>query len=193
VRLGWLRQFLARKSAPKDAATWTAITLADGSHDIRRAMEDQHSLARDLLGLSDGEGQRWYRGGGRPHPIAAAAATATPGRAAVLSLAVLLAGLEAGTSKNTWRNPTADNLAYLTALQGWGYELSEVEQVALAHHTDQPEPAGLRGDTSEPSTEPGTTPGDSDSDSEDGGVGSGGGQEQSDAESPPAAADGTAA
>ncbi len=192
VRLAWLRQFLARKSAPKDAATWTAITLADGSHDIRRAMEDQHSLARDLLGLGDSEGQRWYRGGGRPHPIAAAAATATPGRAAMLSLAVLLAGLEAGTSKNTWRNPTADNLAYLIALQGWGYELSEVEQVALAHHIDQSGPAGLRGDTREPGTAPSDGPGGGPESGEDGSVGSGGGQEPSD-ESLPAAADGTAA
>jgi len=138
------------------------------------------------------------RGGGRPHPIAAAAATATPGRAAMLSLAVLLAGLEAGTSKNTWRNPTADNLAYLIALQGWGYELSEVEQVALTHRPDQPGPVSLRGGPGEPGTAPGTAPGDgdsdsdSDSDSEDGGVG-GGGQEQSDSESLPAAADGTAA
>ena len=81
----------------------------------------------------------------------------------------------------------------LIALQGWGYELSEVEQVALTHHTDQPEPAGLRGDTGEPGTAPSDGPGGGPEDGEDCGMGSGGGQEQSDAGSVPAAGDGTAA
>jgi ParB family transcriptional regulator, chromosome partitioning protein len=132
VRLRWLRQFLSRRTAPKDAATWIAVTLADGSHHLRRAMEDQHSRARDLLGLGDTEGQRWYRGCGRAHPIAEAAGTATPARATMLALAVLLAAFEEGTSKDTWRRRDADAVAYLTTLRGWGYELSEVEELVLA-------------------------------------------------------------
>jgi ParB family chromosome partitioning protein len=137
VRQQWLRQFLARRTAPKDAPAWIAIMLAEGRHDLRRAMEDQHSLARDLLGMADVDGKpRWYRGGGRPHPIAEAAAqAASPARATVLALALLLAALEAGTSKETWRSPTSDSIAYLTALAGWGYDLSEVEQLALTNDT----------------------------------------------------------
>ena len=131
VRLAWLRQFLARKTAPKDAATWITVTLADGCHDLRRAMEDQHSVARDLLGLGDTDDQRWYSGGGRPHPVAAAALTATPGRATVLTLALLLAAFEAGTSKDTWRHPSTASTAYLAALAGWGYELADIERLAL--------------------------------------------------------------
>lgn len=142
VRMQWLRQFLARKNAPKDALTWIAVTLAEGGHDIRRAMEDQHSTARGLLGLTDPEptagtglGDRWYRGCGRPHPIGAAAQTASTGRASVLILAMLLAGLEAGTSKDTWRRPDSDTRNYFTALKTWGYELSDVEQLVLTGGT----------------------------------------------------------
>ncbi len=101
-------------------------------------MEDQHSLARDLLGLGDtDEGQRWYRGGGPRHPVAAAAQRAAPGRATMLSLALLLAAYEAGTSKDTWRHPDAEAAGYLTALAGWGYELSQIELLAVSNHTGQ--------------------------------------------------------
>ena len=134
VRLAWLRQFLARRTPPKDAAHWIVAVLADGNHDIRRAMEDQHSLARDLLGLADTEGEhRWYRGCGRPHPISAAAQTATPARASMLTLALLLAAFEDGATKNTWRDPSPESAGYLSALATWGYELAEVEQLALTN------------------------------------------------------------
>jgi ParB family transcriptional regulator, chromosome partitioning protein len=159
VRHQWLRQFLARRTPPKDAAAWIAVMLAEGCHDLRRAMEDEHSLARDLLGLTDPDDgsdgrQRWVRGRGTPHPVAQAAATANPARATMLTLALVLAALEAGTSKNTWRGPTRDSIAYLTALAGWGYELSEVEQLALTGNqpdTDTPEPP--QGDDEDPGSE----------------------------------------
>ena len=146
VRLAWLRQFLARKSAPKDAPQWIAAVLAGAGHDIRRAMETGHQLAWDLLGHTDtdtdtdtdsdggggGGGGRWHRG--QSHPIAVAALAASPARATVLSLAVLLAALEAGTGTNTWRRHTAESVDYLRALAGWGYDLSDVEQLAITNH-----------------------------------------------------------
>jgi ParB family transcriptional regulator, chromosome partitioning protein len=138
VRLDWLKKWLTRKTPPKDAASWIATAIADGSHDLRRAMEDQHSLARDLLGLADTDNDRWYRGCGRPHPIAAAA-SATPARATTLMLAMLLGAMEAGTSKDTWRSPSTESRTYLSALQHWGYDLSEVEQLALTTGTDHTE------------------------------------------------------
>src|SRR6266540_6334772 len=128
VRRGWLRQFLARRTAPKDAPQWIATVLAEGGHDVRRAMEDHHCVACELLGLGE-EAASWYRGCGRPHPIAAAAAAATPTRATMLTLGVLLAALEAGTGPNSWRDPTPDTRTYLAALRGWGYELSDVERL----------------------------------------------------------------
>jgi ParB family chromosome partitioning protein len=151
VRQAWLRQFLTRKSPPKDAQQWIAATLADGSHDLRRAMEDQHSLARDLLGLAETDDQRWYRGC-RPHPLAAAAHAATTARATILTLAMLLAALEDGTSNDTWRRPSPESAAYLATLAGWGYELSQVEQLLHAEPAHTTTPGGTAEHTTTPAT-----------------------------------------
>jgi ParB family transcriptional regulator, chromosome partitioning protein len=136
VRRRWLRAFLTRKSAPKDAQQWIAATLADGSHPIRRAMEQGHRLAAELLGLPvDATTLQ------RISPIAAAAESASPGRATVLTLAILLAAQESALDRNAWRAPTRDASAYLLTLAGWGYSLSEVEQLAVPGlDAEQPTP-----------------------------------------------------
>jgi ParB family transcriptional regulator, chromosome partitioning protein len=126
VRRDWLRHFLTRKSAPKDAAQFIALTLCTGSLDVRKAMESGHSTACDLLGLP---AQQSYPG--TPGPIAEAAANTTAARATMLSLAVLLGGFEAGATRNSWRSPTIDTRIYLHALHTWGYGLSEVEHLVL--------------------------------------------------------------
>jgi ParB family transcriptional regulator, chromosome partitioning protein len=143
VRRVWLRQFLARRSAPKGAPGWIASVLAEGSHEVRRAMEDHHALACQLLGVGQEQAGSWYRGCGRPHPIAVAAAAATPARATMLTLGILLAALEAGTGQNSWRDPGPGTRAYLAALRGWGYELSDVEQ--LTQRGADPSFAGTQG------------------------------------------------
>jgi ParB family chromosome partitioning protein len=160
VRQAWLRQFLTRKSPPKDAQQWIAATLADGSHDLRRAMEDQHSLARDLLGLAETADQRWYRGCGRPHPLAAAAHAATTARATILTLAMLLAALEDGTSNDTWRRPSPESAAYLTTLTNWGYQPSEVEQLLHAHPAHTTNIPHTTGDDPDTESTPDTGDGD---------------------------------
>jgi ParB family chromosome partitioning protein len=43
----------------------------------------------------------------------------------------VLAGMEASTSKNTWRYPDSTKSAYFTQLASWGYSLSEVEQIVV--------------------------------------------------------------
>ncbi len=93
-------------------------------------MEDGHRLALDLLGLTSDDLPR--PAGQAAHPLATAARTAAPGRATVLTLGVLLAALEAGTGKDTWRHPTAASASYLNTLRGWGYQLSDVERRAAA-------------------------------------------------------------
>lgn len=145
VRHEWLTGFLARRTAPKDAPQWIAVTLASCSHEVRRALEDGHQTALQLLGLGDGE-QRWSVYGSGPHPVATAAATASPGRAGMLTLGLLLGGLESTVSRETWRRPTAAHRAYFAALQGWGYSLSEVELLVLgSDDPDDPEPADSEG------------------------------------------------
>lgn len=145
VRRGWLTELLSRRTAPKDAPQWIAATLAGGSHDLRRATEEGFPLAAELLGLPAAA-----RLSGRPHPVAEAAQTATPARAGVLTLGLLLGGIEAGTGRHTWRTPTAAARAYFTALERWGYPLSDVERLVLAE-PDTGQPAAAEA-PEEPST-----------------------------------------
>jgi ParB family chromosome partitioning protein len=134
VRRKWLRTFLSRKAAPKDAPQWITATLACCSHDVRRAMEDGHPMALELLGLT--ADQTWTPYSGRSHPVADAAEKATPARATMLTLALLLAGLEATTGRHTWRAPiSSTHRSYFAALARWGCPLSDVEQIVV-----QPEP-----------------------------------------------------
>ena len=135
VRRDWLRAFLDRRTPPRDAQRWIAATLAASGPDIRRAMDSGHTLAADLLGLMPASAARpngggWYPGSGR-RPIGDAAAHASPARATTLTLAVLLAGREDATSRDTWRHSTPEARAYFTTLRDWGYTLSDVEALVL--------------------------------------------------------------
>ncbi|WP_298800410.1 chromosome partitioning protein ParB [uncultured Pseudonocardia sp.] len=125
VRRKWLREFLARKSAPKDAAGYIAVTLAGGSHDVRKAMEAAHPTACTLLGLPAPAG--YYSG--TPSPLLGALEGAGTARLTMVTLAVLLGAAEDGTSRNSWRRPTGDTRRYFTQLATWGYGLAAVEQL----------------------------------------------------------------
>lgn len=125
VRREWLGTFAARKTAPKDAASFVAARLVESTHRLDKASsQTRHRLARTLLGLPE------HVGYGQPDPLAALVATATPARAQHITLVLLLAAIEDGTGTHTWRNHGPDDRAYLTALAGWGYGLSEVETLA---------------------------------------------------------------
>jgi ParB family chromosome partitioning protein len=95
-------------------------------------MENAHPTACALLGLEAPAG--FYSG--RPNPISIAVETAPTARLTVISLAVLLGAAEDGTSRTSWRNPTYDTRDYFTALAGWGYPLSRVEQL-VCHPDDR--------------------------------------------------------
>ena len=129
VRQRWLRQLLGRRTPPKDAAVAIATILAAGGHDLRRALETRHPVASELLGLPAPVPGQWPPA---PNPLIDAARTATtPARATTITLAVLLGAGEAGTSRDSWRNPTDDTRAYFTLITRWGYAASEVEQLVL--------------------------------------------------------------
>lgn len=142
VRRDWLRTFFARQAAPKDAPRWIAVILARGGHDARRAMESAHPVAVELLGIKGGS--RGY-GRARTHVIETAAAQASPGRATLLTVVMLLSALENGTDRHTWRSPTDEQLAYFQRLRTWGYPLSDVEMLVLnaqAPDRTEPDPQG---------------------------------------------------
>ncbi len=57
----------------------------------------------------------------------------------MLALALLVCEWESTTSRDTWRHPKERDRRYLTALIGWGYKPSDVEQLILATAAPQPE------------------------------------------------------
>jgi len=132
-RRRWLSEFVARRKPPADAAAFIAVTLAGGSHDVRKAMESGGPTACALLALPAPAG--YYTSG--PRALLEAAQSATGARATQLSLAVLLGAYEDGTSRNSWRSPTSETVAYFTALRIWGYPLSDVECLVLDPDADQ--------------------------------------------------------
>jgi ParB family transcriptional regulator, chromosome partitioning protein len=129
VRRAWLRIFLARKSAPKDAAQYVARTMLASNRTVGAAVSDNNQLLAELLGHD--KPTSWGES-----PLQEAADKATPARAQVLALGVVLAGIESSLDRNAWRNPTREAADYLTALNGWGYELADVERTITDHQAD---------------------------------------------------------
>lgn len=132
VRTKFLKTFGARKTAPKDAGSWIAQMWAEGGTDLRKAMEADHEVAAKLLNIKPKAGRTRYNRT-VTHPIADAATKATPGRATMINVMMLLAAIEAGTDRRrTWDTPTAAQVSYFTQLRSWGYALSPVEELVVA-------------------------------------------------------------
>ena len=126
VRREWLTTFLGRKTLPKDAGLFVARGLTANRSSVADAISRGNSLAHTLLGI-DHDGGMWSG------DKLATLVDANPGKAATVTLAVVLAGIESHTSKDTWRHPTRDMIAYFAQLTAWGYAASEVEQIVVDH------------------------------------------------------------
>ncbi|MGC5225131.1 ParB/RepB/Spo0J family partition protein [Micromonospora sp. DT81.3] len=125
VRRQWLTTLLGRKTLPKDGTAFVAKGLTIHRIPVSRGISDGNALAHELLGIQRGDG---YYPADRLHTVI----EHTPAKAAHVALAVVLGGIEASTSRSTWRNPTAHDAAYFHQLAAWGYGLSDVEQIVLA-------------------------------------------------------------
>ncbi|PUB20846.1 ParB family chromosome partitioning protein [Promicromonospora sp. AC04] len=123
VRREWLAQFAKRKTAPKDAATFLAGSLTGDTHSIEKASLGAHGLACEWLGLKTTGG--W----GSRQALTDLIAKATPAHALHIALVLALAAIEERTGLHTWRKPGNES-RYLRALEAWGYNLSDVEQIA---------------------------------------------------------------
>jgi ParB family chromosome partitioning protein len=124
VRREWLAEFLSRKTMPKDAQQWVAVALTRHRQPIGHALGESNSLAATLLGV-DATPSYW-----KPTAIEEYAA-AHPAKALHVAVAVTLGGIEASTSKGTWRRPGERDGLYFEQLAAWGYGLSEVEQIVV--------------------------------------------------------------
>lgn len=126
VRRDWLATFAARKTAPKGTAAFIARVVTEHPEVVPDVGGSQ--LAAEWFGLK-------HSGYGYGNGWAALVEKATDGRAQVIALCRLLASLEKGTSRQSWRSvypATADYLKFLTAN---GYELSDVEKRAAGIKT----------------------------------------------------------
>jgi ParB family chromosome partitioning protein len=114
VRVRWLKAYLARKTPDKGSAVFAAGELARGGWEIRKAMEQGSRTLEQLLGVSRASRE-------------AIATNVTDGRAQVIALAVVLAGLEDSLSRDSWRNPSDTARRYFAFLIAHGYQASDVE------------------------------------------------------------------
>ncbi len=122
VRREWLAKFATRRTAPKGTSKFIAHALHAEAHAIQEAAVTGHAYAAELLG---------HKGKTRPSAfITDAINKATPGRADVIMLVIVLAAIEKNTTRDAWRNSWAAHSAYFAAIETWGYTLSEVETLA---------------------------------------------------------------
>jgi len=128
VRREWLTALLGRKALPKDAGLFVARGLTANRSTVADSMSRGNCLAHALLGI-DHDGSMWSGDN------LATSIEANPGKAAHVTLAVVLAGIESHTSKDTWRHPTRDMSAYFGQLTAWGYAASDVEHLVIDHAT----------------------------------------------------------
>ncbi|PPG79306.1 chromosome partitioning protein [Rathayibacter sp. AY1D2] len=127
VRRDWITTLLSRKTLPKDAERVIALGLTAHRSSVSGGMGNGNALAHTLLGVTQPSGY---------HADALAPLVeANPAKARLVALAVVLAGQEANTSKESWRRGDARAAAHFRQLAAWGYALSPVEQVVTGDTT----------------------------------------------------------
>ncbi|MEL7978338.1 ParB/RepB/Spo0J family partition protein [Isoptericola sp. F-RaC21] len=135
VRREWLAEFAKRTTAPKGAAEYVARAIATDTHTLNRSGGGGHPLACQWLAIEREPG--YY---GAEKAFTALLAKVTPARAQHIALVLVLAAREKETGTHTWRNPGVER-DYLTALESWGYTLSDVEQIARGEQDNAERPS----------------------------------------------------
>jgi ParB family chromosome partitioning protein len=128
-RRKWLAEFALRKTAPKGAQLFLARQKAHGGYELRRAFNQNHALARQLLGLPVGS---------TVTDLSDKVATAsTPGKATVYDMFLTFCAMEDALSRNAWRYPQQAAQEYMTALVGAGYPASDVERLIIEPQSER--------------------------------------------------------
>ncbi len=105
-------------------------------------MQEGHRLATGLLGIEVESAWDASR-----RAVVGAFESAGDARAQVIALGLVLCGYEDQLGVHSWRRPDGAARRYFTALAGWGYELSDVEEVVIGEEqsvepTSEEESAG---------------------------------------------------
>ncbi|MBD8104744.1 ParB/RepB/Spo0J family partition protein [Plantibacter sp. CFBP 8775] len=117
TRRTWLSEFINRKTLPKDADTFAALTFTQHAFLVS---SDNRSIADEITGVSYPYGLQKL-------------VEATPTKAAHVTLAVAISAREHHTSRDSWRTTNAADIDYLLQLERWGYTLSPVERIAAGY------------------------------------------------------------
>lgn len=127
VRREWLGEFLGRKTPPKGAVAFVAQQMLSGAYEVSKAMERGNPSALFFMHLNGSvNGGRLNR-----DEVAKLIGSSTDARLTVIALAVVLGALEGEMDVQTWRSPTPGARSYLRVLEGWGYQLSDIERSTL--------------------------------------------------------------
>ncbi|WP_158220808.1 ParB N-terminal domain-containing protein [Kineosporia sp. R_H_3] len=127
VRRAWLKTLAARKTPPKQTATFLAVAAAHDADTI--ASVGGNHLAADLLGLGSS-------GYGRNDRLQTLLKTVNDARAQAIHLVLVLAAYEDASSREDWRRANSRTARYLQHIAGLGYDLSDVEHLACGPTTE---------------------------------------------------------
>lgn len=127
VRRAWVSALLSRKTLPKDTDRAIALGLSAQRFAVSSAMGRGNELAHTLLGIEQPTGYNV--------DALTALVESNAAKSRLVSLAVVLAGQEANTSKESWRRGDERTAVYFRQLAAWGYDLSPVEQIVTGDVT----------------------------------------------------------
>lgn len=129
VRRDWLAGLLTRRTVPAGAEVLIARAVIGRVHSLSHTMTHGNEVLADLLGITDTTGPSYAAYGNTARRVIDKATT--PKAATIRTLAVVLAAWEDRAGTHTWRNPGEWDCAVMTALIGWGYPASDVEQLLV--------------------------------------------------------------
>lgn len=124
VRREWVKNLLARKTAPKGWQYFSVLSMTS-FYDIGRSYDGK--LAADMISVkAEKENTGWGYDPFKDH----VATHAT--RPEFALLAMVMASFEKQMNKDVWRNPGREAKFYLRKLIEWGYTPSDVEKIITA-------------------------------------------------------------
>jgi ParB family chromosome partitioning protein len=124
VRRRWLTEFATRSKPPVGAEVFIASCLTAADHPINSVLSTVSTLAYELFGIPEADRPTYAN---RTTPITDLAGGASPARATVITLGVLVSAYESVTSVQSYRHMSDSTARYLRFIESAGYTLSEVE------------------------------------------------------------------
>jgi ParB family chromosome partitioning protein len=130
VRRAWIREFLARRTAPKEVLRFAVEEIDTNPHVINAWLGSQSPIEKDAeeqLGLQ-APVQPWSAGGTEKRTTLTSGERVTDARLPLQLLAHVAGAIESTIAKDGWRRGDGSTARWLRFLAGQGYTLSGVEQ-----------------------------------------------------------------